>query len=472
MVTITAHLVRSAYEAALSDQRTPEWPPHPARLFGALVAVADLDDARHREVLDLMECATPPELHCPNSDDGVRRKSFVVSNDVAKESKYQALFLREATGTRTWPRTTLSHPEIRFCWPGLSLSHDQTCVLDEIAKRVGYLGRSTCPAMLRVEQSQIVGRGQPNVWRPLADGVGISLRVPAPGYLALLERAIASEMSAHEIPAVEVEYTDDVLPDETVASSPYEQTLAIKQLASAIDGRRAHELTQLARRAFLERLSTYLPQEGQPASLCGHANLGETTWTQIMFLPLLFVGHERADGTVKGLGLALPRDLERPLRIAALAAWRDVDHLTLGSRGRMPLAAPGARPVWSLRSSRWTHPACVWVSATPVVPGRFCTSNAQRRAYVVEQCLALGLPEPEVLIDREPRLAGALRLGARRAARTSEATAKPNFHAVVIFPERVAGPIVLGDMRHYGLGLFVAARPDNESGSSDDASGP
>ena len=51
MFTIRVHMVRSSYEASLDDGVTPEWPPHPARLYGALVDAADLFDPEERLAL-------------------------------------------------------------------------------------------------------------------------------------------------------------------------------------------------------------------------------------------------------------------------------------------------------------------------------------------------------------------------------------------------------------------------------------
>ena len=48
-----------------ADRRQPEWPPHPARLFSALVATwADVDDPRQdeRDVLEWLEAQGPPGI--------------------------------------------------------------------------------------------------------------------------------------------------------------------------------------------------------------------------------------------------------------------------------------------------------------------------------------------------------------------------------------------------------------------------
>jgi CRISPR-associated protein Csb2 len=480
MVAVVVHLVRRAFEASESDQVSQEWPPHPARLFGALVDAADLDDPNERAVLIALEEAPPPHIHTPLVEfPSSSRQNYVVSNEVIKESKYGMLIGRTAPGTRTWPRVMLSSPEVTFDWPALDLSPEELEVLNGIAARVPYFGRSTSPAIVCAQASSAESTGLESngsnmtgsgtTWRALSGEIGEPLRSARPGYLALLERAFREGMSAHEVPAAEVEYSDQLpVPQRLVPSGEYENTLVVKAFSSAIDGRRLPEITTLVRRAFLHCLSTYLPEDQQPASLCGHANFGESAWVQIMFLGLLNVGNEHADGSLKGVAMGLPAGLVRKHRTAALAAWRDLTQLTLGSRGVASLRDPGPKPLFSLRSTRWTRESRQWASVTPIVPSRFCTSDSQRRAYVVEACRQAGLPAPTVEVSREPFVEGGLRLPISKAARRPGSFSRPNFHARIQFEQPVEGPIALGDMRHYGLGLMapVASQVQEPTGKS------
>ena len=69
-----------------NDRRQPEWPPHPARLFSALVstwAVADEPDGSERAALEWLESQAPPGI---NASEAVPRKTvqhFVPVNDAA-----------------------------------------------------------------------------------------------------------------------------------------------------------------------------------------------------------------------------------------------------------------------------------------------------------------------------------------------------------------------------------------------------
>jgi CRISPR-associated protein Csb2 len=458
MIEIVVHLVRRSYEASDSSHTAVEWPPHPARLFGALVDAADLDNESHRNALGLLEQAQPPRIftsECTTSNQV--RTNYVVSNDVVKESKYGTIPLRVAPGTRSWPRVMMSEPEICFVW-NIQPGDEETIALNDICKRVGYFGRSTSPAIVRCKTYEPdQADNHKNCWRPIT-GIGSPLRTPTPGYLALLERAFQNGMSAHEAPSAEVEYgLHDVGPIEQLPNTGYETTFAMKSFARSIDSRRTLELTTLIRRAFLAHLEKDLPKSQQPAALCGHANLGETSWKQVMFVALTHVAHQHADGTIKGLAMILPSGLERKTRAHALKAWRAITELTLGSRGVALLTDTNDETngrIRALRSSRWTKEASVWTTVTPIVPTKYCTSNAQKIRYVQETCEAAGLPVPEVEILKVP-VNGALRLRADESKRHSTSFSKPNFHVTMRFPTPVSGPLVLGDMSHYGLGLCV-----------------
>jgi CRISPR-associated protein Csb2 len=455
MIEIVVHLVRRTYEASEPSQTSVEWPPHPARLFGALVDAADLENETHRNALSLLEQAEPPRIFTSDWTTSEQvRTNYVVSNEVVKESKYGTIPLRVAPGTRSWPRVMLSESDIRFVW-NLELSDNETAALNDICKRVGYFGRSTSPAVVRC-QTYLAddAKSQDHCWRPVT-GIGTPLRTPTTGYLALLERAFHHGMSAHEAPAVEIEYgLHDIVPIQQLPSAGYDTTFAIKSFARSIDSRRTLELTTLARRAFLAHLGTHLPKSKQPAALCGHANLRETSWKQVMFVALTNVAHEYADGTIKGMAMILPSDLERKTRAHALKAWRAVTELTLGSRGIALLTDESDAHIWALRSSRWSKAAAIWTTVTPIVPAKYCTSNAQRIRYVQEICSEAGLPVPEVEILKVP-VNGALRMRADQSKRHPTSFAKPNFHVRLTFQDAVSGPIVLGDMSHYGLGLCV-----------------
>src|ERR1700689_1775422 len=67
MFAITVELLAGRYTATqFNDRNRPEWPPHPARLFSAMVAAwADNDepDSAERSALRWLEEQDPPFIH-------------------------------------------------------------------------------------------------------------------------------------------------------------------------------------------------------------------------------------------------------------------------------------------------------------------------------------------------------------------------------------------------------------------------
>ena len=67
-----------------NDRRSPEWPPHPARLFSALVAAwadADEPDQEERAALEWLESQTPPAISASEATSRTIGSHFVPVND-------------------------------------------------------------------------------------------------------------------------------------------------------------------------------------------------------------------------------------------------------------------------------------------------------------------------------------------------------------------------------------------------------
>jgi CRISPR-associated protein Csb2 len=226
--------------------------------------------------------------------------------------------------------------------------------------------------------------------------------------------------------------------------------------------------------------------EDLPSMLSGHEANGErSTRPHLAFVPLPWVGHAHADGSVQGLALVPPRsiastDRERLLRL--LARWESV-------RGdpnddyAIDLGTPAdfGRPIQvrfrrvevpskaTLNAARWCRPSRRFVTATPIAldrhPGNL-RSNVARTAHkaaaeaetsVADACERIGLPRPSsVSISLAPILPGAQhvhqfspwppRPGKMRRAR---------IHAEIVFSETVRGPVLVGAGRYFGLGLCL-----------------
>jgi CRISPR-associated protein Csb2 len=222
-----------------------------------------------------------------------------------------------------------------------------------------------------------------------------------------------------------------------------------------------------------------------PEILSGHAAKDAPSLRpHAAFLPLPFVGSEYADGTILGVALVLPRGAsaeERRAVFRALGRWeasaRRGDEelpelqLTFGRGGEFRMArVDDVASMSSLRPSTWCGASKTWASATPVAldrnPGDLRSSDPRREAAayaeaeesVARACEHIGLPRP----SRVTVLPAAPLAGAAKARQfppfTTGKIQRVLVHATLSFADSVAGPVLLGAGRFFGLGLFRPLR--------------
>lgn len=226
---------------------------------------------------------------------------------------------------------------------------------------------------------------------------------------------------------------------------------------------------------------------GWPEVLSGHAPDGRPSdRPHLAVLPLADLGHPYATGTILGVALVPPVDLDEASRRALMTAVAkaeqrvqadDVDRrddeppalrLTLGRAGTMDLRR--ARDVSmkkTLRLETWTRPSARWATVTAVALGRNPGNLRSREPEVIERavaaaeatiaasCLHIGLPQPAaVWVHKRSLLEGAPE--ARRFTPFPSAGDGPRrvcVHAEIVFDEPVRGPVLLGAGRYLGLGI-------------------
>ncbi len=242
-----------------------------------------------------------------------------------------------------------------------------------------------------------------------------------------------------------------------------------RPLVLALAGKRVSLPATLNLTAALRgALMSACPEQPPPEWFSGHKpGGGPTAEPHLALFPLPFVGDRHADGRILGLALALPRKLDPQEASRCLEAFlHDADSgLPQEHRlflGRLLDCAIGLetreRPPKNLDADTWTRPSRVWASVTPVVLNRHFKGGdkwEQAAESVKETCLHIGLLRPrEVLLHSVSLVEGAPHAREYpQLTRKSDGGRQSHSHAVVVFDERVRGPVLIGAGRFRGYGL-------------------
>ena len=208
-----------------------------------------------------------------------------------------------------------------------------------------------------------------------------------------------------------------------------------------------------------------------PEWLTGHAPDGTPSKAvHAAFFPLPYVGYTHADGHVLGLGIALPRELagtaagrkELRERLGALLFDEDGNGRTVTlwsevGKWRWELARETREvPPRALQRSRWTAPSQEWASVTPVVLHHYPKKREGHAEQILaEAVVSAGYPMPEwIRIQPVSLLTGGGSVSEMPPfAQGGEGLSRYQVHAVIRFPEKVAGPVLIGRGRYRGYGL-------------------
>jgi CRISPR-associated protein Csb2 len=264
-------------------------------------------------------------------------------------------------------------------------------------------------------------------------------------------------------------------PEQSVRTSSCGSTFAPELVIFHLSGRRVSlpatlNLTEALRGALFCRCETPIPEW-----LSGHTAQGEpTNKPHVALLPLPFTGSNHADGRLMGLALALPRDLDDTEVDAVLSPllWDEYGQAktielfngkwfecsaTLETRESPPL---------NLRSETWTGPSRRWATVTPLVLDRhFDGKDKWEHAAesVKDGCSRIGLPRPaEVLLHQVSMFEGVPRSNQFPwVTRKKDGGKMHHVHAVIVFNEKIEGPVMLGAGRFRGYGF---CRPMKQGG--------
>ena len=474
-----------------------EWPPHPQRLFAALVAsykeLGFGDEERH--ALEWLE--TQPAPGISHSDWSQRTKCpvYVPVNDEStpnKPPKNIENALKALPGERTrqerfFPTVVPHSPLLYFLWdktdPRQAEQHRPA--LERLAAGVGYLGHSSSP----VRVSIVDDPGEPTLIPTNAQSRSIDerLRTVSSGRLKLLEEVYdQSQKFSRRIEAPDVPRTAYVERLTSDVPRPVFGGASDWFVFERVEGNVLPLNSSLALTGSVRRALCQKSEDSVAALLCGHEESDGTPSTQphVAYIPLAHVGHKHTDGQIHGFAVVLPRDLDWSDRMAILQGigqlrkvWNnDANERHRAFDWRVELATAENRKK-TLLPHTWTKKSRCWATVTPVVFGHFLHRLDDSRAsrIVSESCEAIGLPKPKFvristtsLHEGVPVSAAFPSLSTRgkpvwttfqnRRHRIPRklpdgSAVRMRYHVAVEFEEDVFGPVILGAGRYFGMGL-------------------
>jgi CRISPR-associated protein Csb2 len=479
MLTLEMELLTGAYRAALPDGSGAEWPPHPERVFSALVqAWADGGcDPGERVALEWLEAQAPPAIEASASEDTWVRDApvvYVPPND-PRGDEVEVLPERRRRQARDFCARIAADTTVRLRWRAEAPPHERLA-LERLASRIASVGHSASfvRCAFRQDDSPI---DCARTWLP-DDGGSEPVRVVYQGRLADLERWYSSDGKPQERPRSRsiARYRGPTEPAADVPSSTFggvEDWFVFEGV-----GGLAPDIVAFAHvaRRVRDALMSLGPQP-PPELLSGHAANGEPSQRpHVAVVPLANVGTPYATGDLLGFAVVLPRACDAVERRAVLGAI--ATFAKLGSEDERARLQLTERAVWllsrapsaartSLRPARYCRASRAWASVLPVVLDRFPDHGdvLDEARTIATACRNIGLPEPVAIeLHKHAAIQGAppaylSRARGRRPSWSfshgSKLRDRPRRHVVVRFEEPVRGPVVLGAGRYQGFGLCL-----------------
>lgn len=461
-----------------------EWPPHPDRLFMALVAAHHSGDTEphEREALLWLESQKPPTIHCTPAAQRTVTVHYVPVNDTTLprvkdpkkvsasviDSALQVLPENRSRQARTFPVTVPEKTTLYYQWLA-DAAPELHRGLESLCSKVTSLGHSASLVWAWVGDPVTEGRVALSPAKK-----GRRLRVSHEGRLASLEESY----SIGRRPSKGMWCNYDLAPE--VQKNPPGTVFDPAFLVFEIVDRKRFGLrsTALLTDALRKTLMSRCP-EPLPSWLSGHEPDGSPLQgDHAGFIPLPHVGRIHADGKLLGLAVVMPYLLRDPRNLDALFNLFDENgelrefELKLGQAGTVQLSLhhSGMMPT-SLNPRTWSRPSKVWGTVTPIILDRHlktklprgqdpqAAAEAQRRRdeemeqIIRAACVRVGLPEPRVellpvsIFEGSPSVWEFPNLVLARQGR------RKMTHARLEFPREVSGPVLLGAGRYRGYGL-------------------
>ena len=317
-------LMGRAVITSWDNREVPEWPPHPDRVFMALVAAwgESGQDPYQRAALEWLERLEPPALCVPEASVRAPFTSYVPVNDNSspvnsKNAPYGAMGsipIGRNRQPRGFPAVVPESPT-HFLIFDSDVPANLRPALEAVCAQVTYLGHSATPVRVGLHDDPPAANLVPTTRRATHQ-----LRVFGDGRLAYLASRYAAGLRPQ--PSRWQGYAAPATPEGIdFVPGPFDAGVFVLRQTG---GRRfglesCGILADALRKTLMERHGP-----GAPEWLSGHvADGGVSRLPRPAYLPLAFVGREHADGHLLGIALAVPDTFDQVEQLFKLLTKHD-----------------------------------------------------------------------------------------------------------------------------------------------------
>lgn len=480
-------LMRRAVITRWDKREEPEWPPHPDRVFMALVAGwgETGQDADQRAALGWLESLAPPKLAVPlEVSERTAFTSYVSVNDDSSPSGKKGPFgamgslpIGRNRQPRQYPVVVPPTPALFLCWD-VDVPANLRPALQQLCGLTTYLGHSATPVRMWIEDNPPEPTLIPDDERPT-----FQLRVFGPGRTEYLKNRFDAGLRPQ--PSLWQGYgRPKKHPEVEPVDGPFDPALFVfRQVSEKRFGLESCGMIAQAIRVELMRRHG----ANAPEWISGHAPDGTpSTKRRPAYLPLGFVGREHADGHLLGIAIAVPKDFAHTEDLFDLLGRHDgksqydigagIPYLSLAMKnphlnnrevGQLDLEfeeRPEGRRQTTLKSFTWINPTCAWKTITPVMLPKFPRRNLDVESVIAKACVDSGYPEPiAVRVSFAPLLSGVPHSRAFQIKPRDNHPLRLWTHAEIQFQIPVRGPVLIGAGRYAGYGVCRPIRKEDES---------
>ncbi|MCL4341699.1 MAG: type I-U CRISPR-associated protein Csb2 [Candidatus Thermoplasmatota archaeon] len=469
---LMGRLIASSY----SDKSRVEYPPHPSRLFSALVAAYEENDLGEeaRRSLEWLETLQDPAIYIDdvfskeNGRDSV--SYFVPVNDPVSARDKKALRsyrkqpsispgigLNRLRAERKFPAITPADKHVKFLWDAGYECDTYIGGLKLIAENVTYLGHSATPVIVRVMKGDM----KPTLI-PKNNGQ-FSLRTLGKGRLSHLEQVhnLRTKNPGIQPRVGRIVRYGYAVPEHRKenfgGNSGYTFTFRISG-SQMIPGTAFYKIISVARSSMLS-----LYPDPIPDVISGHHNDGTPlNSAHLSVVPHLNMGHPYASGHLLGFSFILPKSANNEIRsLFGVTAFK-LTSLNLGRLGTVSVQqiAPDQFPSvpHGLNLGYYEGPSESWATVTPIVLGRhpkLSSLGPGRDGGPVfrDACQRAGVMGPDEVITIPTSIFEGIS-PAREYAVPQKFGHYLRTHAIIRFPEKISGPIIIGSGSFSGFGLL------------------